>query len=87
MLFRSDKGQELNTAFCHGQKPSAIKQIRRVKKINCGINDTLNKDIDTLILFQDERRFGRIIQPQNCWCPAGVRPSICSKLRFVRLMI
>ena len=28
------------------------------------------------MLFQDEGRFGRINQPQACWCPSGVRPAV-----------
>ena len=28
------------------------------------------------MLFQDEGRFGRINQPQACWCPKGVRPAV-----------
>ena len=27
-------------------------------------------------MFQDEGRFGRINQPQACWCPKGVRPAV-----------
>lgn len=27
-------------------------------------------------MFQDEGRFGRIVDPRRCWAPAGVRPTV-----------
>ena len=31
-------------------------------------------------MFQDEGRFGRINNPQRCWAPAGVRPTVANQL-------
>jgi len=32
------------------------------------------------VFFQDEARFGRINEPQDCWAPAGFRPDVPSQI-------
>jgi transposase-like protein len=31
-------------------------------------------------MFEDEARFGRISDPQRCWAPAGVRPTVPAQI-------
>jgi len=49
---------------------------RHIKKISEKIKTELTKYDNLLVLFQDEGRFGRINQPQACWCPTGIRPAV-----------
>jgi hypothetical protein len=49
---------------------------RHIKKISEKIKTEQKKHDNLLVLFQDEGRFGRINQPQACWCPKGVRPAV-----------
>lgn len=34
------------------------------------------KEVDLVVLFQDEARFGRIQDPKRCWCSSGIRPLV-----------
>jgi transposase len=31
-------------------------------------------------MFEDEARFGRMSEPQRCWAPAGVRPTVPAQI-------
>ena len=31
-------------------------------------------------MFEDEARFGRLSEPQRCWAPAGVRPTVAAQI-------
>jgi hypothetical protein len=31
-------------------------------------------------MFEDEARFGRSSEPQYCWAPAGVRPTVPAQI-------
>jgi transposase len=37
-------------------------------------------DLELLVMFEDEGRFGRMSRPMRCWAPLGVRPEVQTQL-------
>ena len=33
-------------------------------------------------MFQDEARFGRIMEPRRCWAPKGLRPHVAAEIVY-----
>lgn len=36
--------------------------------------------LETLVMFEDEARFGRMSRPMRCWAPLGTRPEVKTQL-------